>query len=183
MFPHLKENDLNKSSAQRDVEPALLSVVCDELNQVRIARGQERITTDLLTEEREGIIKSFYERAFEGINSKVRSWVENKLLTASGYRDRAALEDAIKLGLPESDFDRLVNCRILHREEREGIVKLELTHDLLTDPALENRTLREQHIQAEEAKKREAQYKKELKRTRRIAFIFSILLLVAAGLS
>ena len=131
-----------RSMERRDVEPGLLSVVCDELNRRRLSRGQAHITADLLTEEREGIIQSFYERSFDGVDDRVRVWVEDKLLTASGYRNRAAMEDALKLGLPASAFDLLVDRRVLHREEREGVVWLELTHDLLTDPAEQSRETR-----------------------------------------
>jgi hypothetical protein len=120
---------------EREVEPALLSVVCDALNLSRIEHGNARITADLLTAKREEIIQDFYERTFQGVDPRVRDWVEDRLLTSSGYRDRAALDDALRLGLPESDFDLLVNRRILHREERDGVIWLELTHDLLTDPA------------------------------------------------
>jgi hypothetical protein len=130
----------SRAMEQRDVEPALLSVVCDELNRRRVEHGQAQITRDLLSGEREEIIRSFYERAFDGVDPRVRNWVEDELLTASGYRDRAALEDALRQGLAETDFDQLVNRRILHREERSGVVWLELTHDLLTDPASESRS-------------------------------------------
>lgn len=163
----------SRSMEQRDVEPALLSVVCDELNRRRIDRGQPCITADLLTVEREGIIQSFYERAFDGIDPRVRDWVEDELLTASGYRDRAAMEDALRLGLPERDFDLLEDRRILHREEREGVVWLELTHDLLSDPAAQSRTSRE----AKAAALREAEIAQKLSRTRRWAAVFATLTL------
>ncbi|PYV45977.1 MAG: hypothetical protein DMG06_00385 [Acidobacteria bacterium] len=164
---------------QREVEPALLSVVCDELNRRRLDRNQTRLTADLLSGEREAIIQSFYERSFDGVDSRVRDWIEDELLTASGYRDRCALEDAIKLGLPEGSFDQLVDRRILHREEREGVVWLELTHDLLSDPAAQSRTVRVQRRQAEAAAKREAEYAHELRRTRALVAVFAVLLLVA----
>lgn len=162
-------NGDDESVALSGVEPALLSLVCDELNRRRLERKQERITADLLTEEREGIIQAFYERAFEGVDNRVREWVEDELLTASGYRDRAAMEDALRLGLPASALDQLVDRRILHREEREGVVWLELTHDLLTGPAERSRTLREQRLQAEAATAREQELRGERDRQRRRA--------------
>jgi hypothetical protein len=159
----------DESLAPSGVEPALLSLVCDELNRRRLERNQERITADLLTEEREGIIQAFYDRAFEGVDNRVREWVEDELLTTSGYRDRAAIEDALRLGLPASALNQLVDRRILHREEREGVVWLELTHDLLTGPAERSRTLREQRLQAEAATAREQQLTRERDRQRRRA--------------
>jgi len=151
---------------QRDVEPALLSVVCDELNRRRLARGQARITASLLTDEQQEIIQSFYDRAFDGIDPRVRTWVEDELLTASGYRDRAALEDATNQGLREQDFDVLVDRRVLHREERAGVVWVELTHDLLSDPASRSRAAREQRREAEAAAQREAELRAKAARAR-----------------
>ncbi len=161
---------------QRDVEPALLSVVCDELNRRRLDKGQARITADLLSGEREGIIQAFYDRAFDGVEPKARDWIEDELLTGSGYRDRAALEDALKPGVREADVDRLVDRRIVHREERDGVVWLELTHDLLTDPAFASRTQREQRRLADEAAGREAETAQRLRRTSRLAAVFGVLL-------
>jgi tetratricopeptide (TPR) repeat protein len=172
---------------EREVEPALLSVVCDALNLSRIEHGNARITADLLTAKREEIIQDFYERTFQGIDPGVRDWVEDRLLTSSGYRDRAALDDALRLGLPESDFDLLVNRRILHREERDGVIWLELTHDLLTDPAARSRAVREQRIQAEAAAEREkaaaereAQVRSKLRRTQSVVAVCGVLLVIAA---
>ena len=164
--------------ASRKVEPALLSVVCDELNRRRIERRQATVTADLLSGERAGIIQAFYERAFEGINPATREWIEDDLLTASGYRDRGALEDALKLGLKEADFDRLVDRRVLHREERDGVVWLELTHDLLSDPAVQSRGQRDSRRQAEEAARREAESAQRLRRATRLTAVFGMLLVV-----
>ncbi len=163
----------------RDVDPALLSVVCDELNRRRVELGQHTITSDLLTEEREEIIRKFYERSFEDIDPRIRDWVEDELLTSSGYRKPAALEDALKQGLPSAAFDQLVNRRVLHREKRSGVIWLELTHDLLTDPASRSRTARMTRRQTEEATRREAEIKGKLHRTRMLAGGFAIILIGA----
>lgn len=162
---------------EREVEPALLSVVCDGLNLSRIEHGKSRITPDLLSAEREEIMQDFYERTFQGVDPRVRDWVEDRLLTSTGYRDRAALDDAKELGLPESDFDVLVNRRILHREERGGVIWLELTHDLLTDPASRSRAVREQREQARAAAEREAAVRNKLRASRLIVAVFGVLLI------
>jgi len=175
------------------VEPALLSVICDELNRRRLERGQVQITANLLIGERESIIRSFYERAFDGVKPQVRDWVEDKLLTGSGYRHRAALEDALKLGLPEAAFSQLEDSRLLHREERDGVVWLELTHDLLTDPAVHSREARHQRRAIEEARLREHEARRQLeeiegrerearrllRRSRITTAVFAILLVLA----
>jgi tetratricopeptide (TPR) repeat protein len=179
-----KREHAARAMEQRDVEPALLSVVCDELNRRRIDRGRSQITVDLLTHEREEIIQNFYDRAFDGVAPGVRDWVEERLLTASGYRNRAAFEDALKAGLPEAAFDQLVDRRILHREERAGVVWLELTHDLLADPASQGRAVRDQRRAADSAKLREAELSAKLRNSRRqVALLVVTVLLIVAGAS
>lgn len=175
-----------ESATPAEADPVLLSLVCDQLNRRRRERNQERITADLLTEEREGIIQEFYEQAFKGLDATVRVWVEDELLTASGYRNRAAQEDALQAGIPSTALDELVSGRILHREERGGVEWLELTHDLLTGPATTSRKAREQRLQEEAAAKREQALKAERdaqrRKARRSAWIARSLAATLVGL-
>ncbi len=149
------------------VDPALLSVFCYELNQSRIQRGQDTITADLLGERGEGIIESFYEVAFDGVKQEVRDWVEDNLLTGNGYRQLGALGDAVNEheGRVGADFARLVDRRILHRVEHGDVIYLELTHDLLTAPAVHSREARQQRRAAEEAARREQEVRRQLQET------------------
>ena len=115
------------------VEPALLSLVCRELNEQRIARGQTEISADLIQgENTQQIIAQFYSHGFAGLDVRVRYFVEDRLLTAAGYRDSCALENALaEPGVSEEAIQTLVDRRILRREERGGLVRLELIHDVL----------------------------------------------------
>ena len=111
-----------RSMERRDVEPALLSVVCEELNRRRLDRIRRGLQpTFSPRNDRESFKASTSVPSMASIR-RVRDWVEDELLTASGYRDRAALEDALNLGLPQRDFGLLVDRRVLHREERDGVV-------------------------------------------------------------
>jgi len=135
----------------RQIEPALLSVVCDGLNQKRLRKGQSTLTEDLIVTEREGILEDFYEDAFEGTEARVRDWVEDHLLTASGFRQPGSLDNALAAGISADAFEPLEDKRIIHRDDREDVVRLELTHDLLTDPATRSRDRRVQRLAAEAA--------------------------------
>ena len=75
------------------------------------------------------------------------------------------------------------NRRVLHREERDGVVWLELTHDLLTDPAARSRTEREQRLREEAIATREADQKEKLRRTRAVVAVMGLLLIVSLALS
>jgi tetratricopeptide (TPR) repeat protein len=168
------------SDLRHRVAPALLSVVLDELNHRRVEGGQSRITAEFLSVERGKIIQDFYDRSFENIDPRVRVWAEDRLLTGSGHRQSAALEDALSEGMSGAELDLLVDRRILRRAEREGVVWLELTHDLLTEPASRSRAEREQREQAEEAIRQKEQYRRELKKSRALAGVFGVLLIGAA---
>ena len=126
------------------VEPALLSLVCRELNEQRIARGQAEISADLIQgENTQQIIAQFYSHGFAGLDVRVRYFVEDRLLTAAGYRDSCALENALaEPGVSEEAIQTLVDRRILRREERGGLVRLELIHDVLAIVAKASRDAR-----------------------------------------
>lgn len=131
-------------SRGNEVEPALLSVVCRELNNRRIAAGQPQLTTELLDSGApEQIISEFYERGFEGLTPSVRAWVEDHLLTSGGFRNSEAVEDAERRpGVTRAAIDELVGRRLLRLEDRFGVLRVELTHDVLTSVARASRDRR-----------------------------------------
>ena len=129
-----------------EIEPSLLSVVCRELNSRRIEARQPQLTTELLDSGApQQIIAEFYERSFAGLDPAVRAWVEDQLLTSGGYRSSEAVEDAERRpGVSRAAIDVLVARRLLRLEDRFGVVRVELTHDLLTGVARESRDRRAQ---------------------------------------
>ena len=150
--------------ADLQVEPALLSVVCRELNGKRRARGLPKITLDLLAGSSSEIISEFYERSVADLPPAARLFVENRLLTKSGYRDNVAVENAIaEDGIARDTIDRLVNRRLLRLEDRFGVLRVELTHDLLTKVIRVSRDARQQREAAaalELARKRALEVKR-----------------------
>ena len=78
--------------AHAQVEPSLLSLICRELNDKRIAAGRDAITLDLLAGSHASILSDFYERALADQPEAVRSVIEDVLLTESGYRENVAEE-------------------------------------------------------------------------------------------
>jgi tetratricopeptide (TPR) repeat protein len=139
--------------AEISVEPALLSLVCRELNEQRIALRQTEISADLLQgENTQQIIAQFYSQGFAGLDARVRYFVEDRLLTAAGYRDSCALENALtEPGVSEEAIQTLVDRRILRREERGGLVRLELIHDVLAIVAKASRDARREAAALEAA--------------------------------
>jgi len=119
--------------SQAEVEPALLSLVCRELNTKRIAEGRERITSDLLSASKLGILADFYDRSLADLPAEMRVFVEDRLLTRSGYRNMVAMDDALDTaGISRTDLESLVDRRLIRVEDRLGAQRIELTHDVLT---------------------------------------------------
>jgi tetratricopeptide (TPR) repeat protein len=160
-------------AADLEVEPSLLSLVCRELNNRRLALGLPQITADLLAGNRERILQDFYERCVADQPPEVRSFVEDELVTDSGVRENMALERARKLlaqrGAPPSAIDELVKRRLLHLEDRLDIQRVELTHDVLTSVVKKSRDERHQR-EAALRSEREAQESRAKARVQRRRF-------------
>ena len=153
------------------VEPALLSLFCRELNSRRLARGDARITLEHVSQSGSGILKSFYAGAMTGVAPATRAFVEDRLLTTSGFRSAVAVEDVAALGVSDSEIRSLVDQRILRFDERQGVRWVEFTHDILTGVARESRQRRLQE-------QREAGIRRQARRRTRL----SVLIAVAATL-
>jgi len=130
---------------EQEIDPALLCLLCRELNRRRIKDTAPMINAGMLTEEvRAVILGEFYEQAVGRVSETARRFVEDKLLLASGQRDSVALEVAQDAGVDDAEIEALVAERLVRREERGGVVRLELTHDVLTDVVRTSRDQREQ---------------------------------------
>jgi hypothetical protein len=138
------------------VDPALLSLFCRELNERRKAVPQARITADLVKGSREEILAKFYDDSVRGLPPAVKRFIEDELITAGNYRDTVALENALATpGITMNAIDSLVRSRLIRRDERDGHVRLELTHDVLTEVVRQSRDRRRAAEEAEERAKKE----------------------------
>jgi WD40 repeat protein len=146
------------------VEPALLSVVCRELNQLRINAGKPTITSSMLSGNREAILEDFYEQSIQDLGAEVPLLIEEELLTGSGFRDSMAVEDALqRYGITEKTLKKLENRRLLRREERLHVIRIELVHDLLTGVILKSRDKR--HTREQREQERQLLRKQRMQRT------------------
>jgi len=110
----------------------------------------------MVTGNRREILTDFYERSVADLPEPMRRFVEDKLLTKSGFRDNLALETALEEpGVTKPLIDTLVSRRLLRLEDRLGAQRVELTHDVLADVVRASRDMRQQRILVEEAKVRE----------------------------
>ncbi|OAN49449.1 hypothetical protein A6A04_19395 [Paramagnetospirillum marisnigri] len=163
------------------VEPSLLSLVCRELNIRRQTRQLPRITADLLSGARNEILADFYQRSLEDQPRQVAELIEDHLLSESGYRNSMVLDDALRLpSVTRAAIDALIQRRLLRLEERSGILRVELTHDVLTQVAKERRQQRrEDEARAELRRQQEAARRK----SRRMAVAAVAMLILALGMA
>ena len=149
------------------VDPAFLSLFCRRLNEQRLHDGRPVIDRELvLGAEASQIISNFYNTSMVQVSEATRRFVESSLVLAeSRSRDSAAEVLALRSGATREDLDFLVNAkRILRREQntRFGQTRLELTHDILVEPALAARERREvEERRAEQERARAAQVQRE----------------------
>ena len=173
-----------------EVEPSLLSLICRELNNARIAQGRTEISADLLAGSHDTILSEFYERALADQPAAVRKVIEDDLLTESGYRESLAEERLLKAfaaaGAAPDALPTLVNRRLLRIEERLDVRRVELTHDVLCGVVKASREMRLAREAKEDAerqlaaqKAREDATRQALVRARRIAAGCAVLAVLA----
>ncbi len=178
--------------AHAQVEPSLLSLICRELNDKRIAAEREAITMDLLAGSHASILSDFYERAVADQPEAVRSVIEDVLLTDSGYRENVA-EERVRAALAAAGatpdaLAKLVDRRLLRIEDRLDVRRVELTHDVLCGVVGQSRAQRQEreahaatarNLAEQEAAARAA--RKALVRARQVSVGCIVLTVCAVG--
>jgi YD repeat-containing protein len=168
------------------VEPALLSLFCRELNNRRLVRDEERITVELVEASHTDILRDFYRNALESVSERTASFIGERLLTASGFRSAAAVDDVTAAGISETELGELANRRVLRFENRQGLRWVELSHDILTSVARESRDLRRnEETLRKERERTEALQIEAARQQRRLRLALGgvmVLLLLVVGL-
>ncbi|MGB8504371.1 WD40 repeat domain-containing protein, partial [Mycobacterium sp.] len=135
-----------------DVEPALLSLFCRELNEERKRRGQPHFDEQLVEDAKRDILSNYYSSCVRDLPPRVADFIESELITEKGFRNSYAREDAVPSHLTDDELARLIRSRLLRLEDRYGAQRIELTHDVLTGVVREHRDRRRAEEDAEEEK-------------------------------
>ncbi len=165
--------------------PPLLSLVCDELNRLRLRDGLSAITGQLVETQSADILQTFYEQGFENHPAALRHFVEDRMITEGGHRSPVAMEDAIavltRAGVPDSagELDHLVKRRLISPEERGGLIWLEITHDVLAPLVVKSRDERLEHERVAEAERKELAARKARNKLRGLMAVFTVLTCLA----
>jgi len=167
------------------VEPALLSVVCRELNNRRRNQSRARITADLLEGEQDNVIADFYEQSLKDIPAPVRAYVEDNLVSVRGARVAAPMENVLAIkGIARestsSAVDTLVERRLLRKEYSGDNVSLWLTHDLLTGVCAASKKTREEIAEKALRLRETEEARVQLRKSRRQNLIYLAAAVVAS---
>jgi tetratricopeptide (TPR) repeat protein len=169
--------------------PPFLSLLCERLNDARLAAKPPvpEITHALVEAQGADILQRFYDESFAAFPATerevVREYVEDRMVTIGGHRNPVAREDACAelaaagVADPDAALDALVARRLLTAEQRGGIQRLEITHDVLAPLVVRARKHRQERRAAAIADRQ----RRELRRVRRIAAGFAVLGLLALG--
>ena len=122
----------------------------------------------------------------------VRRFIEDELLTESGFRESIAEERVRKafaeVGAAPDALATLVDRRLLRIEERLDVRRVELTHDVLCSVVRASRDLRHEREARDEAERklaaqraRERATRKALVRARQIAAVCAVLAIGAVA--
>lgn len=134
------------SSADRhgaaDVEPTLLSLVCRELNVERKRLGRAQFDEQLIEEHGRSTIPNYYTSCVDGMRLDVAKFIENQLITKTGFRNFEAVEDAVPSRLTQDELDKLIDLRLVRLAEYHGTQRIELIHDVLTGTVRDHRDRR-----------------------------------------
>jgi hypothetical protein len=140
--PLAPEPDPADSGADPEVEPALLSLFCRELNEERKLRGRDVFDAELVEGGKRDILSNYYESCVHDLPSRVGQFIETELITEGGFRNSFAREDAVPQRLTDDELASLIGARLVRLEERYGAQRIELTHDVLTGVVRDHRDRR-----------------------------------------
>jgi WD40 repeat protein len=153
-----------------DVDPALLSLFCRELNEVRKRNGQTQFDEQLVEDAKDTTLSNYYSSCIRNLEPSVAEFIETELISEKGFRNFYPLEDAVPSQLTDEDLAHLVNSRLLRVVDHYGARRIELTHDVLTRAVREHRDRRRaegDRRRAEALEQAAAQREAELARERR----------------
>ncbi len=163
------------------VEPAILSLFCNELDKKRIENGESEISSELVERFGDDIIKEFYRRIMGLVSRSSVAYLEDSLLTGDGYRDNVSLHDAFAQGLTKGELDILCKNRIIRIEERNLRKRIEFTHDVLCKVAMANRSDRET-LQALDREKAKNENLKRRNKTQSIYIALGVLFTITTAI-
>lgn len=124
------------------VETCILSLFCSQLYKKAVDLKKDTITSELIEQLGDNIINDYYQECMRRISKDSVTFLEDRLLTSSGYRNSLAYEDVVPQYVQKEEIDYLEKCRLIRIEILNKTERIEFTHDVLCGVALEHKTQR-----------------------------------------
>ena len=134
----ITKDDLSETS----VETSILSLFCSELYKRMEENSLDKITESLVDASGDNIIEDYYTNTMMFVSKHTTHYIEDNLLTKSGFRNTIALEDALENDVKKHDIEELQNKRLIKIEIVNGTERIEFTHDILCRVAKDKRDIR-----------------------------------------
>lgn len=122
-----------------DVETFILSLFCSQLYKKAVELSQDHITAGIVERFGENIINDYYTECVKSISRTSLKYLEEHLLTASGYRNMLAYEDVVPQHVSKEEIAYLEKCRLIRIEVINKTERIEFTHDVLCGVAAAHR--------------------------------------------
>ena len=134
------------SAPGRWVEPVQLQVVCQRIWE-KLEPGETAISERHLAEigSVDAALRQYYADSVKdaaeksGLRErKLREWIQGELITESGARNQFLWEKGPETTALDSAIDRLDKAHLIRAESRRDVLWIELAHDRLVKPVLED---------------------------------------------
>lgn len=148
-FEYIPYEKQDCSWENRKIAPFLLSLFCYKVNEKRQKIKAGEISPKLLKGvSLEDVVKEYYEDVINQFDPVVKLAIETELLTPTGERKLQEINSLKeKYHIPEDDFERLVDNRIIREERRNDVIYIELIHDAFAPIIKEKRDKRLKEIE------------------------------------
>lgn len=140
--PHIKDDE--EVLEDLSIETCILSLFCSQLYKKAVELKRDTITSEMIEQFGDNIINDYYHECMKKVSKDSVTFLEDKLLTSSGYRNSLAYEDVVPKYVLKSEIDHLEKCRLVRIELLNKTERIEFTHDVLCGVALEHKTRRRQ---------------------------------------
>lgn len=125
----IKDNERKLEATS--VDTSILSLFCTELYNYALKDNKGKITVPLVDLYGGNILEWFYDRNMQTLPKQIYVYLEDQLLTLSGFRNSVALENLLNNGVLQEQLDLLAENRIIRIEDVNHSLRVEFTHDVL----------------------------------------------------
>lgn len=119
-----------------EVDTCILSLFCSQLYDTAVYNKLDEVTVELIDILGDDIIQEYYNKSIRAISKGAMNYLEENLLTKSGYRNSLAYEDVVPEHVSEEEIKQLEKSRIIRKEIQHKTERIEFTHDVLCKVAM-----------------------------------------------